>query len=83
MWTHPGMIPGPDGMIETGASGRLYCPLINVAFQLRDAHEADGAMRPRGSPFPSRTLWSCGCSPADHSCSMATVSGRLSAFPRS
>ena len=26
-----GMIPGPEGIIETGANGRLYCPLINVA----------------------------------------------------
>jgi hypothetical protein len=37
------MIPGPEGVIETGESGgRLYCPLINVAFQLRDVSRADG-----------------------------------------
>ena len=37
-----GMIEGPEGLIETGANGRLFCPLINVAYQLRDARPEDG-----------------------------------------
>lgn len=38
-----GMIEGPEGRIETlGPLGRPYCPLINVAYQLRDAREEDG-----------------------------------------
>jgi hypothetical protein len=45
------VIPGPEGVIETGENGgRLFCPLINVAFQLRDVAREDGA-----SPF--RDLW--------------------------
>ena len=37
------MIEGPEGRVETmGPLGRLYCPLINVAYQLRDTREEDG-----------------------------------------
>ena len=36
-------IPGPEGGIQTApVNGSLYCPLINVAYQLRDVPAGSG-----------------------------------------